>query len=118
MSFLSPRHRFQFSLRTLLIAVTLLAVLCGYVAHEAKIVATRTAWLVARPALSDFPSFSHIIIVLAPCDKNRSPSFLRRWFGDERQEAIEILGRSSAAEVKQITALFPEATVFKDDRRH
>ncbi len=40
--------RFQFSLRTLLIGVALLAVPCVYVAHEAKIVAERKAWLDAH----------------------------------------------------------------------
>jgi hypothetical protein len=34
----SPRRRFQFRLRTLLIGVTLLAIPCGYVGWQAKIV--------------------------------------------------------------------------------
>ena len=37
----SPRRRFQFRLRTLMIGVTLLAVVCGYVGHQAEIVHRR-----------------------------------------------------------------------------
>ena len=39
------RRWFQFSLRTLLIAVTVLAVVCGYAAWQAKIVHERKALL-------------------------------------------------------------------------
>jgi hypothetical protein len=38
------RRWFQFSLRTLMIGVTVLAVPCGYVGWQAKIVRERTAW--------------------------------------------------------------------------
>jgi len=39
-----PRRRwFQFRLRTLLVVVVLLGAACGYVAHEWRIVASRTA---------------------------------------------------------------------------
>jgi hypothetical protein len=44
----SPRRRFQFRLRTLLIGVTLAAVACAYVAREAQIVRERKAWLKAH----------------------------------------------------------------------
>ncbi len=41
-----PRRRwFQFRLRMLLIAVVLIGAACAYVAHEAKFVAARKAWL-------------------------------------------------------------------------
>jgi hypothetical protein len=39
----SPRRRFQFRLRTLLIGVTLLAIPCAYVGWQAKIVRARQA---------------------------------------------------------------------------
>ena len=39
----APRRRIQFRLRTLMIGVALLAVACGYVAHETKIVRKRDA---------------------------------------------------------------------------
>jgi hypothetical protein len=44
----SPKRKrrwFQYSLRTLLIGVTLLAVVCGYVGWQAKIVREREAML-------------------------------------------------------------------------
>ncbi len=40
-----PRPRFQFGLRTLLVAVALLSVLCAYVAREYRLVAERKAWI-------------------------------------------------------------------------
>ena len=42
------RRRFQFRLRTLVVGVTLLAVVCAYVAHQARIVRDRQAWVVAQ----------------------------------------------------------------------
>jgi hypothetical protein len=39
----APRRRFQFRLRTLMILVTLLAGVCGYIAWQAKIVKERKA---------------------------------------------------------------------------
>jgi hypothetical protein len=39
----SPRRRIQFRLRTLMVVVTLLAVPCGYVGWQAKIVRERKA---------------------------------------------------------------------------
>ncbi len=41
----SPRRRFQFRLRTLMIGVTLLAVPCGYIGWQARIVWERKAML-------------------------------------------------------------------------
>jgi hypothetical protein len=43
-----PRRRFQFRLRTLMIGVTLLAVVCGYVGRQAEIVRNRRE-LASRP---------------------------------------------------------------------
>jgi hypothetical protein len=43
---LSPRRRFQFRLRTLMIGVPLLAVPLGYVGWQAKIVRERRAMLI------------------------------------------------------------------------
>ena len=41
----SPRRRwYQFTQRTVLVGVALLAVPCAYVAHEYRIVAERRAW--------------------------------------------------------------------------
>ena len=66
--------RFQFSLRTLMIGVTLLAVPCAFVGWQAKIVRERKAWLDARPEQ---------FFVMAPYsvfargDREQSPSHLR-----------------------------------------
>ena len=46
----SRRRWCQFTLRTMLLAVAVLALPCAYVGWQAKIVAERKAWLEARPA--------------------------------------------------------------------
>jgi hypothetical protein len=103
------RRRFQFRLRTLMIVVTLLAGVCGYVAHEAKIVRDRNAWLRthSQKSASGFgygPSTKG--------DRAQRPGLIRQWLGDEEKRAIYAVdhtpsGLATAAE------LFPEATIFE-----
>jgi hypothetical protein len=76
------RRWFQFSLRTLLIGVTLLAVVCGYVGWEAKIVRDRKTWLKEHPRERDPIYKSDSDMVLSLGDKNKSPNAIRRWLGD------------------------------------
>ena len=99
-----PRRRWhQFSLRTLLIGVALLGVACAYLAHEAKIVQARKAWLDDRPFW---------VAIQCTTVNNRNPSadptLIRRLLGDE---AVERFIMSRHDDVSGAKALFPEARI-------
>ena len=80
----SPRRRFQFRLRTLMIAVTLLAVPCAYVGWQAKIVRER------RELLDKLFALHHGIYRLDT--KNERVPWLRRLLGDEPVDVLVIPG--------------------------
>ena len=109
------RRRFQFRLRTLMIGVTLFALIpCGYVGWQAKIVRERKAWVAQSPFLlrTDTPKN---VRELAQGDPARTPSRVRLWLGDESIEAIVIPNSSTPEELKLATSLFPEAVVVGAD---
>ncbi len=90
----SPRRRFQFRLRTLLIVVTLLAVPCAYVGWQAKIVRNRRAMLFDNPRfgmLSDFVSVGG----------EPEVSWLRRYLGDVHPDDIVAVDDASDAELDE-----------------
>jgi hypothetical protein len=91
------RRWFQFSLRTLMIGVTLLCVLCAYVVHEARIVEARKLWIDGRPSSFDDPNWQRI-------------SWLRQLLGDYSMDKVCI---NSADELTQAKELFPEAIVLQ-----
>jgi hypothetical protein len=102
--------RFQFRLRTLLIVVALLAVMCAFVGWQAKIVTGRKGWL---------NSHAEQVFVIAPDsvfargDREQSPSHLRVWFGDERRDWIAVPETASITEKQSAASLFPEADVVQ-----
>jgi hypothetical protein len=104
--------RFQFRLRTLMIGVTLLAVLCGYVMRDAKTVAARKAWYESHPRrfLRIFPSSAQYT-TLYPGDPLSSPSLLRRWLSDRPQLSIVVSSQIAASQLSKRHALFPESAV-------
>jgi hypothetical protein len=108
-----PRRRFQFRLRTLMIVVTLLAVVCGYVGRQAEIVRARQAWLKAHSELGS-SMISHTYEVLIHGDKGKSPSLLRRCLGDHELRSWEVFRNASIDQLSEINALFPEATIYWD----
>jgi hypothetical protein len=96
---LKPRRCwYQFGLRTLLIAVALLAIPCGYVAHEAMIVRERKTML-------------KLIVdrggVVIHGDGDPQPSVLRRMLGDEGVEGIGASG-VPAGTASELRRIFPE----------
>jgi hypothetical protein len=107
------RHRrrlFQFSLRTLLACVVLVAVACGYLSHEASIVRARKAWLsIHGHPLEDAAMAAQDGL---HADPEKSPSWLRRWVGDKAQDAI-FLNEPSPSAVSEATDLFPEARIIE-----
>jgi hypothetical protein len=104
-----PLH--SFSLRTLLIGVALLAALCGYVAHEAKIVQDRRVWAinhghfwVTNPLRATVERVSG--------DPSRGPSFVRLWLGDKPLPQLVVPTDTEPSEIKLAASLFPEADIF------
>ena len=97
----SPRRRFQFRLRTLMIVVTLLAVGCGYVGWQAKIVRERKAMLETG---SDGP------VVDSTVDKGKDGAIptIRLWFGDHFYSSVHV---KQKADINPYKAAFPEADV-------
>jgi hypothetical protein len=98
---LSPRRRFQFRLRTLMIVVTLFCVFGGYVAHEVKIVRERRALLDKLLVL-------HHGIYSLDANKDATP-WLRRLLGDEPVDELLIPTEVSDEDAREIEAAFPEA---------
>ena len=123
----SPRRRFQFRLRMLMIGVTLLAGVCGYVAWQAKIVQERRAvadlvlhyeggvyWSSevkrALPTASGLRIWEdHIVFPL------REVSWLRRWLGDDAATYILYRMQMPKDEITRVKAAFPEAHFRSDE---
>ena len=131
------RRWFQFSLRTLMIGVTLLAVICGYVAKQVQIVRERkTAF---ERILSDAKQFGiiydtwtmpsetkygsqHYCGLLSPdvghCVSqylsDDRPSAFWRWLGepDIAVKAICVKPDHDSADIARLGELFPEATIY------
>jgi hypothetical protein len=93
------RRWFQFSLRTLLIGVTLAAIPCGYVGWQAKIVRDRKAFLQTRYYLSCDSS---------PDVKPLRAPWMLRLLGAEPIYQITVFMRADA---ERAADLFPEAFI-------
>src|SRR5262245_54403796 len=107
-----PRPRIQFSLRTLLIGVTLFSIPCGYIGWQAKIVRERKAWL-AKSRQQQY----HGVGAQSPNAKGPPPppevSLVRQWLGDEYWEVIWVDYESGPSATAEAERLFPEATVIR-----
>jgi hypothetical protein len=97
----SPRRRFQFRLRTLMIGVTLLSVVCGYVAHEAKIMLERKALLES----------GRLSLVGQVAEETRRIPWLRARLGDVDCWIIALDDKTSDLELERVRSSFPEADV-------
>jgi hypothetical protein len=107
-AFLPKRKRrcFQFSLRTLMIGVTLLAIARGYVASQAQVVRDRRAFL-GRP-----PRICYAAVM--PDDEDRATiSSLRRWLGDYGMKEFRFLPEESNESIATARRLFLEAKVTR-----
>ena len=119
---MTSRRRFQFSLRSLMIGVTLLAVACAYVAWQARIVRDRKAMMIRLRDLGgvcntpdeirDFFSASYKRSI----DMNRLPMlpWIRRWLGDQAVYQMWIPESASSHDAAEIEQAFPEAKVGRD----
>ena len=112
--------RFQFSLRTLLIVVTLLAIPCGYVGWQAKIVREREAMLDKirtendkdhRPFLIRFNwNFDLDDEMGIEADAASFP-WCRKLLGDRPVETV-YLPESMRERRNEVSELFPEAKIY------
>ena len=104
------RRRFRFSLRTLLVVVT---VVCVWLGLEFRFVREREAWIrvnkaLVRPA-EPTPVGSTVGEFIYSRPTNSHFPFWRRWFGDSPVPSIVFpMGRTDYETAKR---LFPEATL-------
>jgi hypothetical protein len=96
------RHWYQFSLRTLLIGVALLAVPMGYVGWQAKIVRERRAML-------DMGNGNQTEEAEVGGHKDASIPLIRRWLGDHFCATVFL---KHEADFERYQAAFPEAEIF------
>ena len=111
------RRWYQFSLRTLLIVVTLFCVTAGdYIGRQRMIVGEREAWLKKAQQREIGPGVIslHRPKVLSPGSKERGPSFIRRWLGDVPQDELQVWSVTDD-EKRRAVELFPEARVLDWD---
>ncbi len=97
------RRWFQFSLRSLLIGVALLAVPCGYVGRQGEI-PTRRRNLLSEHHFT-FPS------EYMPGEPGSIPWIRRAVFGDQAVERLRIRPGVTEEEVEELRSAFPEAKV-------
>ena len=103
------RRRFQFSLRWLALAFTLVAVLLGLAMREAAIVSERKQ---IREWLNDHAASLISVGTLNEFERQRnSISFWRRWLGDSYFVGHITVHNCSDAELQRVRSAFPEATV-------
>jgi hypothetical protein len=112
-----PNHRrrwFQFSLRTLMIGVTMLAIPLGYVSWQAKIVSERKAAL--ERILADRRFFVRPTSDI--CDDgslNKSIPRLRWMMGDTWIDSVRASPKTTDDEIERLKMAFPEARIERDD---
>jgi hypothetical protein len=108
-----PRRRwFQFRLRTLLIGTAVLGSACGYVVHEAKIVAQRSVWLDAHGMDMLYLESMGGDSLFHSGDRDQEPSRIRLLLGDVSYHRIILNDAMPIAEKKAAAAIFPESDVY------
>ena len=130
-----PRRRFQFRLRTLMIGVTLLAAICGYIAWQEKIVKEREALLklvmndgggcfIISAGPQHHEEYSRMGSIpdkgtwrVPGAHPDQAPSWIRQRLGDKHIHAIWLPESFSAADVAIISERFPEAAVGQEDKQ-
>jgi hypothetical protein len=102
------RRWFQFSLRTLMIVVTLLAVPLSYVGWQAKIVRERKVVLSAIRDRGGHVVEASTVPFLKPW---ATISSFREWLGDIAIQGIQLPGETKSDEVGRIKIAFPESSI-------
>jgi hypothetical protein len=116
------RRWFQFSLRTLLVGVVLLAVVCGYVGRQVAIVKEREAMaaapgvdsvVAANPRDMFTPLSSGSGIVHVTSDSREGLPWFRSWLGDRYYLGVSLDRSTSDDEITRYKQVFPEATIMR-----
>jgi hypothetical protein len=120
-----------------MIGVTLLAIPCGWLGWQARIVRERKAMLAETKSdwggrglvevLTDARTVEYHLSrpygpgwlwkkgtrLLASGDDNNEPSKIRRWLGDETIRALMLGYETTSSDASRIVELFPEANVYQ-----
>lgn len=116
------KRRFQFRLRTSMIAVTLLSVACAYVGWQARIVRQREQWLAANPncnrvlVFRQGPFESALTSegpLIAGGDRGKAPGWLRMWLGDQTLAEAILPEKATKAEIAEAVRDFPETSFYR-----
>jgi hypothetical protein len=112
----------QFSLRSLLIVVTLLAILCGYVGQQVEIVKEREV-MAAAPGVDSVvaaDSRDNITALTSGSgaartngDSREKIPWFRKWLGDRYYLGLSIDKSASDDEIARYKKAFPEATIMR-----
>ena len=99
--------RLQFSLRTLLIFVTVLAVPCWWVGDQYRFVKTRERYIAEHPnAMGHF---------LEPNESAPEIPWVRKLFGDQSQSHVIVWEPVSDEAMTQVQILFPESQLYRHE---
>ena len=102
----------QFTLRWLLICVTVAAVACAWLAHESHAVQQRNGlrqWIVeggGTCVANDLDLHS------PPGSKIEEPSLIRRWLGDQTVRTVFLPRKTSGQDLQRIKTWFPGADLI------
>jgi len=101
------RRRFQFSLRTLLIVVTLLAVVCGYVAREVTTLRERRKAAETYEPLRETFVMKNRRGIEEYCSryKLKQAPWPLRWFGEDGYEGIVVPDNTPADEITRVSEI-------------
>ena len=102
--------RFQFGLRTLLVAVTLVAVACCFVQHEYSIVRARQNYLHTHG--QHLSNLSGMNTTFREGEIEMAPSVLRQWLGDKPIRILGVRRYATSDDVRDLIRLFPEADLY------
>jgi hypothetical protein len=104
----------RYTLSTLLIGISILAGLLGWIARERSVVANRLA--ICREleerdidVLWEGDVCSDPVELCFPGNKSRRIGFLRRWLGDKNADAVLIINLPAP---RSAVEAFPEADIF------
>jgi hypothetical protein len=101
------RRWFQFSLRTLMIFTMVVAVACGWVGWQAKIV---------RGRKSELNRAVNMRLIGIDSDQAKAIPWVRRLLGDVSVNSISMPPDTTIDELDRLRALFPESKVTSDNR--